>query len=208
MSTSTCISMSATAPTMDIRRVLELTEQYRLGGRVVVVHMAQAVADAAGGKRGDGAPARRCRDRGDGAAGDVFDGPRPRSRRPRGVADDQPSARARRHLLVVERNNILNPATPYGDCSLIRIANLHANILQVVGAARLRELFLMLSEHSARLLNLKDYGLEVGKPADIVVIDAATPEQAVAEIRPPLAVWKRGRRTVTRPHPPELLSPA
>jgi cytosine deaminase len=31
-----------------------------------------------------------------------------------------------------------------------------------------------------------------------VVIDAVTPEQAVAEVCPPLAVFKRGRRTVTR----------
>jgi cytosine deaminase len=64
----------------------------------------------------------------------------------------------------------------------------------------------MLTEHSARLLNLKDYGLTPGNLADLVVIDAATPEQAIAEIRPPLAVWKRGRRTVIR-HPPELLAP-
>ena len=76
----------------------------------------------------------------------------------------------------------------------------------MVGAAKLRELFLMLSEHSARLLNLEDYGLAVGNPADIAIIDATTPEQAVAEIRPPLAVWKRGRRTVTR-QPPELHPP-
>jgi len=76
----------------------------------------------------------------------------------------------------------------------------------VVGAQRLRELFLMLSEHSARLLNLTDYGLAAGNPADIVVIDAQTPEQAVAEIRPPLGVWKHGKRTVTR-QPPELHTP-
>ena len=25
-------------------------------------------------------------------------------------------------------NNVLNPATPYGDCSLIRMANLYANV--------------------------------------------------------------------------------
>jgi cytosine deaminase len=56
-------------------------------------------------------------------------------------------------------------------------------------------------------LNLDDYGLAVGNPADIALIDATTPEQAVAEIRPPLAVWKRGRRTVTR-QPPELHAPA
>jgi len=36
---------------------------------------------------------------------------------------------------------------------------------------------------------------------------SATPEQAVAEIRPPLAVWKRGRQTVIR-HAPELLRPS
>jgi cytosine deaminase len=41
----------------------------------------------------------------------------------------------------------------------------------------------------------------------VVIIDATSPEQAVAEIRPPLAVWKRGRRTVTR-RPPELHQPS
>jgi len=108
-------------------------------------------------------------------------------------------------LLAVD-NNVLNPATPYGDCSLIRMANLHANVLQIAGPMRLRECFAMLSERSARLLNLRDYGLAIGKPADIVVIDAASPEQAIAEIRPPLAVYKRGRRTVARA-PPELVRP-
>ncbi len=45
-------------------------------------------------------------------------------------------------------------------------------------------------------MNLTDYGVGVGNPADIVVLDAATPEQAVAEICHPLAVFKRGKRTV------------
>src|SRR5215204_5841555 len=87
------------------------------------------------------------------------------------------------------------------------MANLHANVVQIAAPEQLRELFGMLTDRSARLLNLKDYGLAVGNPADLVVIDAETPEQAIAEIRPPLAVWKRGRRTVTR-HPPELLDTA
>jgi cytosine deaminase len=103
-------------------------------------------------------------------------------------------------------NNVLNPVTPYGDCSLIRMANLHANVLQVGRPEQLRECFAMLTERSARLLGLQDYGIALGNPADIVVIDAASPEQAIAQIRPPLAVFKRGRRTVVR-HPPELLRP-
>jgi cytosine deaminase len=192
---------------MDIRQVLELTERYRLGGRVVVGHMAKLSlmppAESA-------AMARRLADAGIAVtvlpATDLYLMGRDRDHDVRrGVADANHLAE---HGVTcsLSSNNILNPATPYGDCSLIRIANLHANILQIVGAARLRELFLMLSEHSARLLNLKDYGLAVGNPADIVIIDATTPEQAVAEIRPPLAVWKRGRRTVTR-QPPELHQP-
>src|SRR5262249_52443457 len=47
-------------------------------------------------------------------------------------------------------NNILNPATPYGDCSLIRMANLYANVLQVDRRERLRECFGMLTDRSAR----------------------------------------------------------
>ena len=38
----------------------------------------------------------------------------------------------------------------------------------------------------------------VGKPADLVVLDAESPEQAVAELAPVLYAFKRGRRTVTR----------
>jgi cytosine deaminase len=193
---------------MDIRQVLDLTERCRRGGRVVVGHMAKLSLMP---PHQSAAMARRLADAGIAVtvlpATDLYLMGRDRDHDVRrGVAD---ANHLHEHGVTcsLSSNNILNPATPYGDCSLIRIANLHANVLQVVGAQRLRELFLMLSEHSARLLNLADYGLEIGKPADIVVIDATTPEQAVAEIRPPLAVWKRGRRTVTR-QPPELHVPA
>jgi cytosine deaminase len=192
---------------MDIHRVLALTEQYRRGGRVVVGHMAKLSllppAEVA-------ALARRLADAGIGVtvlpATDLYLMGRERDHRVvRGVADAN-FLSANGVTCSLSSNNVLNAATPYGDCSLIRIANLQANVSQIAAPAELRDLFLMLTERSAKLLNLKDYGLIPGNPADLVMIDAANPEQAVAEIRPPLAVWKRGRRTVTR-HPPELLRP-
>ncbi len=193
---------------MDIHKVLELTERYRRGGRVVVGHMAKLSLMP---PDESAAMARRLAEAGIAVtvlpATDLYLMGRDRDHDVRrGIADANHLA-AHGVTCSLSSNNILNPATPYGDCSLMRIANLHANVLQVVGAARLRELFLMLSEHSARVLNLEDYGLAVGMPADIVVIDATSPEQALAEIRPPLAVWKHGRRTVTR-QPPELHVPA
>jgi cytosine deaminase len=104
-------------------------------------------------------------------------------------------------------NNVLNPATPYGDCSLIRIANLYANVMYLDRPDELRQCFEMLTERSACLLNLKDYGLAVGNPADIVLINAQTPEQAVAEIAQPVAAFKRGRQTMLW-NPPALVRPS
>ena len=98
-------------------------------------------------------------------------------------------------------NNILNPFTPFGDCSLIRMANLYANTLQVGSPERIAECFSMITARSARLMNLTDYGVAVGNPADLTVIDAGTPRQAVAELAQPLAVFKNGKRTVTRTRP-------
>src|SRR5262249_56231111 len=64
-------------------------------------------------------------------------------------------------------NNILSPATPYGDCSLIRMANLYANVIQIDQAAQLRECFRMLTDRSASLLNLRNYGFAAGLPAAV-----------------------------------------
>ena len=81
---------------------------------------------------------------------------------------------------TLSTNNVLNPFTPYGDGSLIRMANLHANVLQVSHAERIAECFAMITTRSAQLLNLKDYGIAVGNPADVVIVDADAPRQAVA----------------------------
>ena len=201
------LDVGNTPEAMDIHLVCELTEQYRRGGRVVVGHMAKLSTMP---PKDVAALARRLADIGIAVtvlpATDLYLMGRDQDYNVRrGVADA--------NFLVehgvncsLSTNNVLNPATPYGDCSLIRMANLHANVLQIARPAQLRECFAMLTERSARLLNLKDYGLAVGNPADIVVIDAETPQQAVAEVRQPLAVYRRGRRTVIR-HPPELVRP-
>ncbi len=192
---------------MDIHLVCELTEKYKLGGRVAVGHgckystlppaelkvLARRIADA--GVAVTVLPAT-----------DLFMMGRDQDHSVRrGLADA--------NLLVehgvncsISTNNVLNPFTPLGDCSLLRMANLQANVCQIGQAHRLRDCFHMTTERSARLMNLPDYGIKVGNPADLVVVDATTPEQAVAEICHPLAVFKHGRRTVTR-HRAELHKP-
>src|SRR3954452_22250786 len=38
----------------------------------------------------------------------------------------------------ISTNNVLNPFTPYGDCSLLRMPNLYANVAQVAAVPDLR----------------------------------------------------------------------
>lgn len=100
-------------------------------------------------------------------------------------------------------NNVLNPFTPFGDCSLVRMANLYANICHVGGFDDLAECIEMVTRRSARLLRLPDYGLAIGNPADFVVLDAPDRVVAVTELAAPLYGFKRGHRTFTR-QPAEL----
>jgi cytosine deaminase len=98
-------------------------------------------------------------------------------------------------------NNVLNPFTPFGDCSLIRIANLYANVAQLGDAPALCSCFDMVTNGPARLMNVGQYGVEVGNPADLVVLDCTEAAAAVAEIVVPLSGYKHGRRTFTRARP-------
>jgi cytosine deaminase len=201
------LDVGHTPDAMNVHLVRELTEKYRRGGRVVVGHMAKLSLLPPEQVR---TLARRLADAGIAVtvlpATDLFLMGRDQEHSVRrGVADA--------NLLIeqgvncsLSSNNILNPATPYGDCSLIRMANLYANVLQLDRPAELRECFRMLTDRSARLLNLQDYGLAVGRPADIVVIDAQSPEQAIAEIAQPVAAFKGGWQTVAWALP-ELLRP-
>jgi cytosine deaminase len=184
---------------MDIDLVCELTEKYKLGGRVAIGHgckystmkvdglhkLAARIADA--GVAVTSLPAT-----------DLFMQGRDQTDNVRRGVVDVNALVEHGVNCSISTNNVLNPFTPLGDCSLIRMANLQANVCQIGHPRQLRECFAMLTERSARLMNLKDYGIAVGNPGDIVVIDAMTPEQAVAENAAPLVVFKRGVRTVTR----------
>ena len=101
----------------------------------------------------------------------------------------------------ISTNNVLNAFTPFGDCSLVRIANLYANVVQRSRPEELAECFAMISRRPARILRRSDYGIAVGNPADLVVWNAATPAEVIATVAQPVMGFKRGRRVFTRDLP-------
>jgi cytosine deaminase len=130
----------------------------------------------------------------------------------RGHDHDVPRGLAPAHLLAgqgvtcsIATNNVLNPFTPFGDCSLLRMANLYANAAQV-GPDGFAACLDLVTASPARLMNLRDYGIAPGNPADLVVLDAPDAATALATIAQPLTGFKNGRRSFRRPVP-TLLAP-
>jgi cytosine deaminase len=192
---------------MHLDEVCRQTKAHGFGGRVAVGHVTKLSALA---PKRVGEVARWLTDAGVAVtilpATDLFlMGRDHRHSAPRGVA---PAHRLIAHGVTcsLATNNVLNPFTPFGDCSLLRMANLYANVAHLGRMQDLAGCFEMITTLPARLMNLASYGIEVGAPADLVVLDCADPAMAVAELAPPLYAFKRGRQSFTRAAP-RLLPP-
>jgi len=196
-----------TADELDVDYVCRLTDQFGWGGRVTVGHVTKLSAAAPDHMAAVG---KRMADAGVALtvlpSTDLF---------LMGRDDDRNVRRgvtAAHRLLPLgvncslSTNNVLNPFTPFGDCSLLRMANLYANICHVGAAAQVRDCFDMVTSRSARILGLEQHAVEVGAAADLVVIDAEKTEAAVAELAVPLYGFKNGRMTFRR-EPVELMRP-
>ncbi|UUZ92233.1 amidohydrolase family protein [Paenibacillus sp. P25] len=110
--------------------------------------------------------------------------------------------------LATASDNIHDPFHPFGRGDLIQIGLVTAYAAHMGVPADLRTPLRMMTEHPAKLLGLERYGIEVGAPADALLVDAATPEELftlVPERRwvcragswlrtaPPRGTWQDGR---------------
>ena len=195
------LDFGPTAEGMTFDHVCRRTEEFQYGGRVAVGHVTKATSLS---PQALDAAARRLADAGVALtvlpSTDLYLMGRQHKHDHNVTRGVVPVHKLLHHGVncSLSSNNILNPFTPFGDCSQMRMANLYANICQVGKQADMRECFNMVTRRPARMMRLADYGLDVGKSADLVVLDSGSPEMAVAELTPVLYAFKRGRKTVSR----------
>jgi cytosine deaminase len=187
---------------LDVEEVCRKTDEYGWGGRVAVGHVTK-FSSVPSDRFAE--LARRLADAGVAVtvlpATDLYLNGRDYER-------DVPRGVTAAHRLVaqgvtcsISTNNVLNPFTPFGDCSLVRMANLYANVTHAGSTAEMSTCLDMVTVQSARILNLSDYGISVGNPADLVVLDADSRAGVVSEVAPVLVGFKAGTRTFNRPQP-------
>jgi cytosine deaminase len=193
------LDSGASAEELDTWLVCELTETYGWGGRVTIGHvtklasMPQADMDKVARRMADAGVALTVL-----TATDLYLGGRHTDHNvPRNVVDANRLAELGVTCSIAS-NNILNPFTPFGDAQLLRQANLQAIIAQRGSDAEVRAIWDMATTAPARIMRLDDYGISVGAPADLVVLDAPDPVAALRGIAPVRMAYKRGRRIVTR----------
>ena len=193
------LDLAETTDGMQAEYVCRRTDEYGWGGRVTIGHVTQASLLPPGELS---ALARRLADAGVGVtilpSTDLYlMGRAPTHAKPRGVV---PAAPLLAHGVncTISTNNVLNPFTPYGDASLIRMANLYANVCHEAGEAALCNCMAMITDRAARQMRIAEYGIVEGAPADLVRLDAADPASAIAEIAQPLWGLKAGRMTFRR----------
>lgn len=116
---------------------------------------------------------------------------------PRGVVDAR-ELQALGLTTTISSNNILNAFTPYGDASLVRMANMYANIAQLATDAEIRATYEMITTNAAKLL-ARQARLRVGGPATFVLLEAGSAVDVIRTIAQPLLGYKNGRPTFTNP---------
>lgn len=120
--------------------------------------------------------------------------------RPRGVAPAATISRAGVSVALAS-NNVQNPFTPFGDASLLRMANYYANIDQLATDEDMALVFDMISGAAERIVGFSPTVLEIDAPADFILVQAASPEDAVRRNAPVTAVVRAGQLRLWAPQP-------
>jgi cytosine/creatinine deaminase len=87
---------------------------------------------------------------------------------------------------------VMDPWYPLGSGDMLEVAAMGLHVAQMTSQAGMRACFDAVTVNSARILGLEGYGLDVGCRADLVLLQARSPIEAIRLRATRLAVVRRG----------------
>ena len=88
---------------------------------------------------------------------------------------------------------IMDPWYPLGQADMLEVAAMGLHVAQMTGLDDMRWCFEAVTTEAARIIGLDGYGIEVGCNADMVLLQARDPIEALRLKPPRLAVIRRGQ---------------
>ncbi|MCS0658322.1 amidohydrolase family protein [Massilia terrae] len=94
---------------------------------------------------------------------------------------------------------VLDPWYGLGSGDMLEVAHMGLHVAQMTGQEAMRQCFLAVTETPARILGLEGYGIAPGCNADLVLLDAGSPVEAIRLRAARRAVIRRGQVVAESP---------
>lgn len=94
---------------------------------------------------------------------------------------------------------VMDPWYSLGSGDMLEVAHMAVHVAQMTGIEAMRSCFASVTETSALILGLDGYGIAPGRHADLVVLQAADPVEAIRLKPTRLMVFRRGRLVAETP---------
>lgn len=101
---------------------------------------------------------------------------------------------------------VLDPWYSLGTADMLDVAFMGLHVAQMTSPDEMRTCFEMVTTNNAKTMGLKDYGLQVGAKASLVILDASNPIEALRLRAPRLYVIANGRVISQSPRADAALS--
>jgi cytosine deaminase len=91
-------------------------------------------------------------------------------------------------------DDVFDPWYPMGTANMLQVLHMGLHVCQIMGYEQINDGLKLISSHSARTLNVQDrYGIEVGKPANLLILLAENGFDAVRRQVPVRYSIRHGR---------------
>jgi cytosine/creatinine deaminase len=101
---------------------------------------------------------------------------------------------------------VMDPWYGMGSGDMLEVAHMGLHVAQMTGQEAMRNCFAAVTENPARILQLEGYGIAPGKNADLVILQAADPVEAIRVRATRLIVLRRGKVVAETPEQTARLS--
>jgi cytosine/creatinine deaminase len=88
---------------------------------------------------------------------------------------------------------VMDPWYPLGSADMLEVAQMGLHVAQMTSLDGMRACFDAVTANNARVLGLADYGIEAGRRADCVLLQARSPIEAIRLRAPRLWVMRQGK---------------
>ncbi|MBM0990370.1 amidohydrolase family protein, partial [Enterobacter hormaechei] len=69
-------------------------------------------------------------------------------------------------------DDVFDPWYPLGTATMLQVLHMGLHVCQLMGYGQINDGLNLITHHSARTLNLKDYGIAAGKSANLIILPA------------------------------------